>query len=219
MKLITMICCIIGAMSKDILFIGNSFTSVNNIPNMVQKMGKNITSYSSTFGAATWITHNSNAYTNEMITSRRWDTVVFQEQSKFLSLPKWQYNVYSVPSIKSLVEKATPFTDNIILFETWGYRWGNGPYDTYDNMQNRLRSGYEDIKNILNNPKVRIAYCGEEWRRATKRYSGGKLWQSDGQHPKKLGSKIAARVIYEEITHLKSSDLKLDSETELDEEF
>jgi len=76
------------ASSKTIkvLFIGNSLTSANNLPNMVAEIAKskgfNIIYNSHTLGGARLANHASNPKVYQKIKNDSWDFVVFQEQSQ-----------------------------------------------------------------------------------------------------------------------------------------
>lgn len=65
-------------------------------------------------------------------------------------------------------------------------------------MQRRLISGYEDAANIvgsLKNCTTKVSPVGHAWRLAFEEY-GDKLFVSDGRHPSRLGSYLAALVHY-----------------------
>ena len=74
------------AQSIDILFIGNSYTYANNMPQMVSELalsfGDTLNFQTSTFGGATFNSHSSNVSTLDKISQKNWDYVVLQAQSQ-----------------------------------------------------------------------------------------------------------------------------------------
>ena len=77
--------------SINVLFIGNSYTATNNLPQMISNiasaMGENMTYSSNTPGGCTFMQHCSNA-SMTMIQQGSWDIVVLQEQSQLPSFPQ-----------------------------------------------------------------------------------------------------------------------------------
>jgi hypothetical protein len=183
-----------------ILFLGNSFTFVNNLPSIVNSF--NNTQSTTTFwgfGAATFQSLSKSYNFN----NNTFDVVVMQEQSMFLAMHPSFYRQNSVPWAITLAKQVR--APRIVLLETWAYQNGNpsfltGLNDTYSKMQARLKTGYEYTASELTAhgfSNVSIAYAGEAWGRAAK--LNYKLWQQDGQHPSLTGSYLAACVVYRTI--------------------
>ena len=87
-----------------------------------------------------------------------------------------------------------------LLFLTWGYRNGdrrNLPDDTFAAMQTRLYSGYWDAARSTG---AAIAPVGLAWSEAVASRPQLDLWASDGKHPSRLGSYLAACVFYATLT-------------------
>ena len=182
-------------LTKKVLFLGNSFTFVNNLPAIVESFGRTHSSFWG-FGAATFQTLSKSLPTH--LKNERFDAVIMQEQSMFLAMDSSFYRQNSVPWAITLASQVQ--ASRIILMETWAYENGNpsfltGLNDTYAKMQARLKTGYEYTSLQLSargHNNVTIAYAGEAWSRALQ-YS---LWQQDGQHPRLAGSYLAACVVY-----------------------
>jgi hypothetical protein len=87
-----------------------------------------------------------------------------------------------------------------MLFMTWGYKHGFRQVsgDTFEAMQARVAKGYEDLGKRLGAAVVPV---GLTWAQAIRRRPDLNLWESDGQHPTKLGSYLAACVFYAALTH------------------
>src|SRR5690554_7009631 len=75
-----------GQTSKKVLFIGNSYTSANNLPGLVSSLaaadGNNLTTDANIPGGAQLNGHASNATVLNKIAAEEWDFVVLQEQSQ-----------------------------------------------------------------------------------------------------------------------------------------
>ena len=80
--------------SLNVLFLGNSYTAFNNLPNIIESiansMGDFLYTNSNTMGGATLQTHSENNSSNDLIMQGNWDYVVLQEQSQYPSFPLWQ---------------------------------------------------------------------------------------------------------------------------------
>ncbi len=201
--------CIFSAIPLDrVLFVGNSFTLVNNLPLVFERLAtkKNAKSYTSAWGAATFNSHWHSTQTRSLITGRNWSAVVLQEQSAFLADIPQNYIPRSIAYSKQLYNLAANHTLRVALYETWGYKNGNPTFqtgldDNYNKMQIRLREGYETSRAALVlqklqqqlNTSATVVYVGEAWRIAMTRY---KLHQNDDMHPTPHGTYLAACVFY-----------------------
>jgi hypothetical protein len=79
---------------KRALFIGNSYTQVNNLPlmvsNVASSVGDTLVFDSNTPGGFTFKGHSTNANSLAKISAGNWDYVVLQEQSQLPSFPIFQ---------------------------------------------------------------------------------------------------------------------------------
>ena len=80
----------IKAQSIDVLFIGNSYTYYNSLPQLLSDValsfGDTVNTESSTPGGASFYGHVNNATTLAKINQQPWDYVVLQDQSQKPSL-------------------------------------------------------------------------------------------------------------------------------------
>ena len=108
------------AQTKNVLFLGNSYTGVNNLPlltyNLALSLGDTINYDSNTPGGYTYEGHSTNATSLAKIAQGNWDFVVLQEQSQKPSFPPSQvatevypYAQVLVDSIKSANACTEPF--------------------------------------------------------------------------------------------------------------
>ena len=136
------------------LFIGNSYTEVNNLPGMVQQiaasMGDLLTWQSNTPGGCTFNQHCSN-HSMELICGGGWDIVVLQEQSQYPSFPQSQVEAEVFPYAKRLVDSVYAHNPcgEPMFYMTWGRKngdAGNAPYfpvlGTYEGMDSMLCERY-----------------------------------------------------------------------------
>ena len=81
---------IFSQQTKDVLFVGNSYTFYNDLPEMVKQIalsfGDTLNYESSTPGGASFAMHATNATTIFKINQQAWDYVVLQAQSQEPSL-------------------------------------------------------------------------------------------------------------------------------------
>jgi len=188
-----------------ILFIGNSYTYYNSLPqiflNLSESGGKSPLVDNSTVGGYSLELHCSHTPTLDKILQRNWDFVVLQEQSQIPTISYYRYNsMYPsariLDSIISIQGSATAF------FMTWGRKYGgqqwiNG-YSSPDfvdfyHMQDTLRSAYTEIAVELSAELISV---GMAWGLAFSQDSTVDLWQGDNSHPTLKGSYLTACVFY-----------------------
>lgn len=193
--------------SEKILFIGNSFTIRNNLPGMVSELaestGKRLLVKEVLHGSTSFAYWSTNIFASSSINAfNDYKAIILQEQSQKLSLSWYRNN--SITQGKMLYNKSKTQTENVILYETWGYKNGDPYYSYYDSfykMQDRLKEGYERLAKSCESEKgpddanVTIAYVGECWREAFDKHQK-RLFDRDEKHPAKFGTYIAALAIY-----------------------
>lgn len=188
--------------SVSVLFIGNSYTYVNDLPslfaNLSAAMGKTTTVDSRTQGGATFSVHANNASSYDKINERAWDYVVLQGQSQEPSFPDNQVDQQSIPPAMQLADSvyANHFCSELMLFMTWGYVNGDAqwaPISTYEGMQQRLRDGYSRIADSC---QASVAPVGMAWKYTREHYPTINLYSADGSHPSLEGSYLAACTFY-----------------------
>jgi hypothetical protein len=199
---------------KNFLFIGNSFTFVNDLPKtfagLANAGGHNSAAYFMGIGAASFQSHWANPLLSTYVKLFKWHAITLQEQSMFLSQRPSQYIPSSVEYAKKLYRSFGNNTDNVVLYQTWGYQNGNPSFltgldDDYSKMQSRLVAGYNytlaalrGIRNVaLGDAPVIMSPVGQAWAIAQDlaRFKG-KMWQQDGMHPLPCGTYLAASVFY-----------------------
>lgn len=196
----------LNAQTRKVLFIGNSYTYSNNLPELVRQlalsMGDTITVASSTPGGYTFQLHCTNAATQGLIAQQAWDFVVLQEQSQLPSFPDWQVADECLPFAAQLVDtiRASSPCAEAVFFMTWGRQNGDAsncadwpPVCTYEGMQALLRERY--LQMAVDNDAF-AAPVGAVWKRTRALHPGIGLYVGDGSHPSLPGSYLAASTIY-----------------------
>ena len=111
--------------SKSVLFIGNSYTAVNNLPEMIKlsatSAGDEIIYDASIPGGTTFQQHSTNAQTLSKINSKAWDYVVLQEQSQLPSFPDSQVATSVYPYATALNNQilANNSCTETLFYMTW----------------------------------------------------------------------------------------------------
>ena len=200
---------IIAQQKKEVLFIGNSYTYVNNLPNLVKQIalsfGDSLIYDSSTSGGATFNTHANNIQTLTKINQQQWDYVVLQAQSQEPSFSASQVANDTYPYAKILVDSihANSICTEPLFFMTWGRKYGDQqncqfypPICTYLGMQQRLRESYLEM---ALNDSATCAPVGMAWKASIAIDSTINLYSSDNSHPSIYGSYLAACTFYASI--------------------
>jgi hypothetical protein len=188
-----------------VLFIGNSLTYVNSLPDMVHELaahdpgGPPVLTYQYTPGGAWLYQAAASPIVWRLIMGHGWNDVVVQEDSHVSDEYGYakQYSVPAVLALDALIAhvRATP-----IVFETWGYRTGNGalnPLDTYRRMQERAQYAAQVTAGSIDAAVSPVGYAWSLAHRAEPRLN---LWGPDMIHPGPAGSYLAAAVFYEVLT-------------------
>jgi hypothetical protein len=192
---------------QRVLFLGNSYTYVNNLPTLIANMAhanKDTLYYDANLiGGFTFNNHFNDPTSKAKIALGNWDYVVLQAQSQEPSFSPAQVNAQTLPyalKLDSLVQVADPCAVPV-FYETWGRKNGDAsncafypPVCTYAGMQNRLRDSY---KFFTDTTKGIMAPVGEAFRSSIAQSPTLNLYSSDESHPSLEGSYLAAAVFYE----------------------
>lgn len=182
----------------QVLFLGNSYTFVNDLPQMFARLAKagghRVEVDMAAEGGMTLADHASSQTTVDKIKSSKWDFVVLQEQSQIPAVMEVR-NAQMYPPARTLVSLIRENGAEPVFYMTWGYRngWPGNGLTSYENMQQGLYDGYMSIVHEL---KTRVAPVGVAWAEAHRQNPQVNLWQDDGSHPAVQGTYLAACVFY-----------------------
>ena len=208
-----------GQDSLRVLFLGNSYTSYNNLPQLVKDLstsaGKVLITDVNMPGGFTISGHLNDPTSIAKVSQGNWDYVVVQEQSQLPTIDYYRYNdMYpSLTDLKMMVEQFSPCA-KLITYMTWGRRYGgqqcdpNGVYCSpvftgFNHMQDSLTSAYMQISDMLN---IQCAPVGVAWQQVLND-TNLVLHSADNSHPNMDGSYLAACAIYSSIWKAPSSGI------------
>ena len=193
----------------NVLWLGNSYTFVNDVPGLVSKLAvadSRVIAYDTHAEPSwTWELHASSEETLSKIKSKRWDIVVLQEQSRRPAYDSSQVCSDSVPYLDFLVEQIRDTSPEAIiqLYLTWGRPFGSADdcethpqFCDFASMQDALTTAYTAFA-CMSQPS-RVAPVGEAFRSF---YGGSdflKLYNKDGEdhHASLTGSYLSAVTHY-----------------------
>lgn len=194
---------------KSILFLGNSYTYVNNLPQLIHDLAittnDTLVFDSYTPGGYTLQGHSTDPSALLKIAQQSWDYVVLQEQSQLPSFSPAQVAIDVFPYARKLdsLIHANDSCTQTMFYMTWGRKYGDAsncpfypPVCTYMGMQQRLRESYLQMadSNMAWVSPVGAAFCN-----SILADSLVELYQGDFSHPSLNGSYLAACVFYARI--------------------
>ena len=203
------------AEKRKILFIGNSYIAVNDLPTVVKNLalsfGDTLEIDSNTPGGMNLNGHTTNPTTLSKIQAGGWDYVVIQAQSQEPSFDPTQVAVDTYPYAKkldSLVHVSNPCAETI-FYMTWGRKNGDAgncpfypPVCTYEGMQQRLRESYLEMS--MTNDAT-CSPVGVAWKKVRDTNPGIELYNPDQSHPSLSGTYLVACTFYSTIYHKPST--------------
>jgi hypothetical protein len=193
------------------LFLGNSYTASNNLPQMISRiahaMGDSLYYTANTPGGYTFSGHCTNATSLSMIAAGPWDYVILQEQSQIPSLSDAEVDSLCFPfarRLDSLIRVQDSCTETM-FFMTWGRKNGDAsncavwpPVCTFEGMQERLRKSYLQMGA---DHHASVAPVGMAWAAVRQMVPSFDLWSPDESHPSLHGSYLTACVFYTMLFH------------------
>ena len=196
--------------SKKVLFLGNSYTYVNDLPSIIDSLanndGNDLIHDQNTPGGYTLEEHSTNTTSLSKIALQSWDFVVLQEQSQRPAFPQSQVatEVYPYAEILNDSIVSNDSCSETLFFMTWGRQNGDQtncqyypPICTYEGMQQGLRYSY--LKMGVDN-YASVAPVGMAWKKVREITNDTiNLYSSDESHPSIYGSYLAACVFYTSI--------------------
>jgi hypothetical protein len=190
-----------NAKELHVLFLGNSYTYVNNLPQVIHDIaittGDTLIFDSNTPGGYTLQQHLTDSISLNKIMLGNWDYVIMQEQSQ---LPSFEdYDDYYAYRLCSIIQQYSPCARSM-FYMTWGRKNGDAlncpvwpPVCTYEGMDSLLRISYLEM---AGNTKSEVSPVGEVWNYIRHNYSLIELYQADESHPSLAGTYAAACSFY-----------------------
>jgi hypothetical protein len=177
-----------SAADSRILFIGNSYTSRNNLPRLLADFAaaaqppRKLHVQAIVAGGASLKRHWNAGLAQRALAKERWEYVVLQEQT---TLP---------------VKNPLRYYDNVRLFAPEIARTGarivlylNWPRQSVPEAQDALTRAVNDIAEEVD---ALVVPVGPAWQKALREIPGLRLYEDDGSHPTAAGSYLAACVFH-----------------------
>lgn len=170
----------------SILYIGNSFIFVNDLPGMLAMLAeaggqKPVVHRLETPGGCSFKKHWEDGKALKAIQSRRWDYVVLQEVSRGSVTARDSMFEYGAKLNAAITNQGA----KTLLFMTWAW-------PTPDE-QPAITKAYRELGEQL---KAQVAPVGIAWDRALRDYPAIQLFAKDRHHASPAGTYLAACVFY-----------------------
>ena len=189
-------------LTYNVLFLGNSYTGVNNLPQLVHDValsaGDTLNFDSNTPGGFRLVDHAGNATSQNKIMAGGWDYVVIQGQSQEPVTHSSQFNGGGA-ALSSMIKQYNSCAV-VMPYMTWGRKngdAGNCPsfpvMCTYDGMDSTLRKQYIQLARTVNGEVSPVSLV---WKYLRQNHPTIELYQSDESHPSVAGSYAAACCFY-----------------------
>ena len=184
--------------ATQVLMVGNSYTYGNDLGGMIEGLGNaggNRVVVTTRAVGGWWLQdHAASADTVDAIKSKEWDYVILQEQSIVPASEPERIESMN-PSMRALNRSIQKAGASPVLYLTWGRAGGFSDvgHADYASMQAAVTTAYEKIADEMG---ATVAPVGEAWRQVLIEHPGLTLYQSDGSHPTRSGTYLAACVFY-----------------------
>jgi PKD domain len=190
----------------NVLFIGNSYTYVNNLPlitsNCAASAGDTLINDVNAIGGFTLEMHLQNSTSLSKIATGTWDYVVLQEQSQLpsFSAPEVDTEVFPYARRLDSLIHAENTCGKTMFYMTWGRKNGDTmncaswpPVCTYSGMDSML---YLRYMMMADSNHGTVSPVGAVRRNIRANYPSIELYQADESHPTEAGTYAAACCFY-----------------------
>lgn len=205
---ITLLFFIVGTLTaqqiKNVYFIGNSYTSYNNLPQLISQMAQSTNDQliyqEHSPGGSTFQQHLNNAQVVNTINQATWDYVVLQQQSQMPAFPNATATLNPAAQLCTLIKTANPCTVPM-FYMTWGRKNGDAVncangityMCTYEGMDDKL---YERYMQMTEDNDATVSPVARVWRYIRENHPTIELYSPDESHPSLEGSMAAAYTFY-----------------------
>lgn len=180
--------------TKNVLFIGNSYTYYNNLPEIIEQLalsnGDTFTFEQNTPGFYMLIQHAENTKSIDLINKGNWDHVVLQE---FSTLAAYTYLDFydGADQLLQLINPESTCINKAIFYMTWGRE--NSTTYPYSEHQQLTTEAYNTMSTSF---ETEVSPVGAAWKKVRDDNDPIDLYDPDGSHPSYAGSYLAACVFY-----------------------
>ncbi len=186
-----------------VLFIGNSYTIMHDLPGLVEELGRQagipVHTEMLAQGGKNFEYHVAREQTAVTLEEGDWDIVVLQSHS-LDAITNYEGFLRAGQALAQMVKRAGA---QPILFETWPRKAGHSLYayeafgDNPDEMQEVVHERYHELADLTGAAVVDV---GEAWRNVRKTEPELDPYASDYAHPAKIGAYLTANLFFAAIT-------------------
>lgn len=189
-------------LTYKVLFLGNSYTYVNNLPQMVHDValsaGDTLIFDTHSPGGYQLVNHLQDPVSQNKIAAGGWDFTVLQGQSQE---PVMQMNQFysAANGLYALIKQHNPCAV-VLPYMTWGRKNGDAAncaqfpvMCTYQSMDSVLRQRYLSLTSALNGE---VSPVSAVWKYVRQNHPAIELYQPDESHPSLEGTYAAACCFY-----------------------
>ncbi len=190
--------------TTKILFIGNSLTYFNNMPDMVGQLAElnnhEVLIEKATIGGTPLRQMVNNSFITNKINSNNWSYVVLQSDDITAFPDMYHIEINTLESFKTKIRNNNNST-KILYMMIWGLRNGvtiqelNGQF-VYYSYTEYMQKIYNGTLHIANETDLIISPVGWTWKKVRNDHPGIELFASDNAHPSYKGSYLCAAVHY-----------------------
>jgi len=194
-----------AADSLNVLFIGNSFTHMHEMPAIFNKIAesknKKIHVEWNTQSGSSFAIHSERVELYKAIKKRQWDYVILQGYSREFAVSNSHIDTATVPYLSAIIDSVKEYQPcaNLLFYVTWGYKNGfaeSEDINTFEKMSLKIQKGYAFIGKKYGIPLVPV---GNVFQLVRAKYPKINLYAEDAMHPSKEGSYLAACTFYSAI--------------------
>ena len=187
-----------------VLFVGNSHTFFNEMPEMVSELAaaagveRPLHYVMEAPGGAGFVEHLDSGRVQTLLEEEQWDYVVLQDQQQrpSFTFDRERADRWFFTPARALDTMVRDTGAETILFMTWARHSGdpdNVEGDTYDRMQARVGDAYAALASEID---ATVAPVGLAWQSSYHQRPELTLWRPDGSHAQVAGSYLAALVLF-----------------------
>ncbi len=189
-------------LSYKVLFLGNSYTSVNDLPQIIHDValsaGDTLVFDSHSPGGYHLTDHSTDPVSQNKIMAGGWDYVVLQGQSQEPIMSSNQFFT-GASALYNLIKQYNACAVTM-PYMTWGRKNGDASncpnfpvMCTYESMDSTLRLRYLELASSLQGELSPVSVV---WNHLRQNYPNIELYQPDESHPSAEGSYAAACCFY-----------------------
>ena len=173
-----------------VLFIGNSLTAANDLPSVVASLAHGKIAYQTVApGGVSLEDHWTLTGARQALDDGQWDDVVLQQGPSTLPESAVNLREWTVRWAEAIRDRhATP-----ALYEVWP--------DSAFGVRSSFPALVYSYRQAARAARATFLPAGEAWQAAWRRNARLRLYGPDGFHPSKLGTMLAALVIYARLTN------------------